>query len=78
MTAATIEIRIRKSDEADGRHLMHWPATRLDEVIPLVLGWGVAFADGAAYDDTVECFGQFAVSATTAYFEVIVKDPDVD
>jgi len=77
MSNASIEIRIRHSSEGEPRHLMHWPADRLDEVIPMISGWGLVFPDlGTIHDSAADYSGQFVVTNTHAFFEVVVVEPD--
>lgn len=77
MPEATIEIRIRHSSEGEPRHLMHWPADRLDEVIPLISGWGLVFPDlGTTHGAQADYSGQFVVTNTHGFFEVLVVEDD--
>lgn len=74
-----IDVRIRHSVEPTPRHLMTWPADRLDEVIPLVSGWGLVFSDlGTIHGANAEYSGQFVVTSTDAFFEVLVVEDEDD
>lgn len=69
------EVRIR--DEFDDRAQLlgevAFDETTLDQVIPLLSRWGVADRDG---NDRTEMIGQFKVTDSGAYFEVVLVGPD--
>lgn len=65
-----IEVRLRSIDSAKAVHLATVPFDQLDTVIPTLAAWGVS-VDG---DDYTTLVGQFAVSDSAAYFEVVAGD----
>lgn len=65
---STINVRIRHEDDADGVPLCTWEIADLDRLIPVLKRWGVYVAETEA----TEMSGQFTVTDSEAYFEVIV------
>jgi hypothetical protein len=67
-----IEVRIRRSSEAEARHLTAAELDKLDTVIETVKGWGIQ----DLYD--LEITGQFVIEPDkkSAFFEVVVHDDE--
>lgn len=66
-----IEIRIRHEDDARAVPLCTWDASRLDDLIPLIEHWGLAYH----YDTTERGLsGGFVVADGAAFFEVLIHE----
>ena len=72
-----IEVRIRTEfgDAAQKLGEVAFDEAALDRVIPLLSRWGVSDAEARDYDAR-GMIGQFKVSPTGAYFEVILVSSD--
>ena len=68
----TVPVRIRHIDDAKAVPFTEWPLNDLGSVIREVKAWGLSDADGSV--DLDDMFGQFVVTGTEAYFEVIIGD----
>lgn len=75
MTEALIEVRIRPEEEPHAVRLCDWPVMRLDELIPTINRWGL-YCGGLTGDESI-LSAQFVADEKAAYFEVIVREPEV-
>lgn len=66
-----IEVRIRLASRTDPIRLCEWPSDQLDTLIPTIEQWGLQ-GDNAGKDLT----GEFVMTDTDAFFEVIVWDEE--
>jgi len=72
-----VEVRIRNENDDSAQKLgeVEFTESALDRVIPLLSRWGVSDPEGEDHDAR-SMIGQFKVSSTGAYFEVILVTSD--
>ena len=68
------EVRIRHEYDENAKLLGEVPLTleALDRIIPLLNRWGVSDEDGNSYDEEASLYGQFRVTPSEAYFEIVL------
>lgn len=65
-----IEVRIRHQDDTNPRRFTEWPLSDLDGLLNLIKRWGIETEYASSTGEDV--YGQFVVSDSAAFFEIVV------